>query len=197
MLKDVGEPETEFYFRDKFEVGEIEIAAEADGQVGVGGCEFQVVVRLFADVESSHCADSDVWTRVVISLPGDLQVKREKDVDALYILGSCLSELGGEEMDILGAERHAGRETQVEMFMESEVSEHRHVDARRHGRNFRKPLFAVAEVMAVVDKPEILETHADGETEMPAFEVGIRAVENLVSGLGTGRGGRHKKHGGK
>ena len=66
--------------------------------------------------------------------------------------------------------------------MQTKIRKHLDIYARIPGRDLCKPLLAFGSDITVVREFEILKTHADGETEMPAFQVGIWTVHDLVIG---------------
>lgn len=140
MLEQVRQSETELNLRIELEERKIEITTETDGKVSVGGIEHQIVRLLLTDIERAHGTDSHIRTRVSQTVSRNLQVYRKKDINALQVLTVGRSRHVVAHLDILEAERHAGRETQIQILMEPEVGKHLHIYARTPCRSLCKPL---------------------------------------------------------
>ena len=76
------------------------------------------------------------------------------------------------------------------MLVQAQVGEHVDAEAGAVGGHLAVPVLAVVAGQAVVGELEVLEVHSDGEAEVDALLVGVRAVEQLVVALLRG-GGEH------
>ena len=76
--------------------------------------------------------------------------------------------------------------------MEAQVGEHLDIDTGAAIRSFDIPLLAIGSDIAIIGKLQVLHIKSDGETEVPALEVGIRAIKHLIVILSRRLEGHHK-----
>ncbi len=186
MFQDVGEAEAEFHFGVELEEREIEVDAESDGKVEVGGIEHQALASFLAYVVGAHDADGGVRTAVSETVSGDLEVEGKDYVCAFHVLGAFQIAVIVGHGDGLASEIHSGCEPEVEVSVKTEVSEDVDAEAGGETGNFGYPPLSVGGEEAVMGEVEVLHVHADGKSEMNSFQVSIRAVEEPVAGFCVG-----------
>ena len=180
MDKVVSEAEAEFYLRIEFEVGEIEVAAESTGQEEIGCLCAEVVIALFGNIECRHDTGCDIGARVAVAQSGEFEVEGEDDegrFEILTALGTCVVFA---HRDVAVAEIHAGSEAEIEICPQAVVNQAVHAESGLKRGLVDEPLLARLADESVVGEGEILRVDSHRETEVPAAQVGVWTVHQLI-----------------
>ena len=181
LLYDVQQAKAELEFRDELEVRQVDVAAHADLQVDVERLEAQGIVLACGEVDHRIDAGYEVRAEVVVARCGKLQVDGHGDIGALEDLRAVGSALLLVVDGMLLPEVNGRRQTQGQVFVQPQVADDAHREARAVVVDFGIPLLARLGVdVAVVLQLEVLHVQSQQETVMQPPLVDVRAVLHLT-----------------
>ena len=128
VYEHVGQSETEFYFGIELEIRQIEITAEADGQINVRRIQLKEIAAFLGHVESRHHAPDNIWACVTVAYGGELEVDgqhHESRFDILALGGAGSPFAHGH---VAAAEIQAGRYPQREIVVQAQIEKAVHAE---------------------------------------------------------------------
>ena len=183
MPQHVGQSEAELDFGIKLEKRQEKGAAQSQRQIGIHCVELEEIASFFADIQTAHYAESDIWPGIHVAVARYLKVERHYDISAFYILCLHHVQLRLAKMHRLVAEIHAGAQAQVEMLVQPQVGQNVDTEPRAVGRHLGIPVFPLGRGVPVVCEFQVLEMGTYREPEVKPFLVCVQAVADEIIAL--------------